>query len=135
MRGCDRILRHHAAIVFHLDFKVVVREYLLSQIKNPGEARGIETMIEIAGHISLQQACLGCVVQRPAAVDKALGDMTDFGDVKMSGNLIATGQNKARQAVGVSAESYLQIIQFHSPDIFLSRNIVKEAVSNIRSRG
>ena len=104
MRSAERILGRYAAIVFHLDVEILAGQDSLPKVQDLRKSRSIQPMIDIVGHIRLQQASVLDVVQRPAAIDKALRHVADLRDVKMGRDHIAIGQDETRRGVRVSAE-------------------------------
>lgn len=107
-RPRDRVLRDHAAIVFDFHFKIVVREHLIPEIENLRERAGIKSMVHVVRDVGLQQASVGRVMQRAAAIDEPLRDMPDFGDVKMRWDLVAIRQSKARERRGTGTKERLE---------------------------
>jgi hypothetical protein len=69
-------------------------------------------MLEIAGHISLQDARLA-LAKGAAAIDKLLRDVPYFGDVKVGRDLLTARQDEAWKGLGMRAEDGFQLAQFH----------------------
>jgi len=119
-----RILRDYAAIVFHFDFQLIVRQHAHAKLKDPAEAVRSQTVVAILAHMSLEQN--GFVLSHnAAAIDEILRDMANFRDVGVRRDEIAAGQNKTRERVGMLAENGGKIGKFHSRSIFPVRYIVK----------
>ena len=91
----DRVLSDDTAIVFHFDFKLVVRQDALAKRENLGKPIRPEPMLEIASDVRLQQDRL-TPARHSAAIDEALYHVPDFSDVGMRRNKIAIRQNKTR---------------------------------------
>jgi len=75
MGVADRILRRHAAIVFHLHLEIVARQDTRAEVENLRESLRVEPMIDVAGDVRLEEACFLRIVDGAAAVDEAFRDM------------------------------------------------------------
>ena len=49
----DRILRHDAAIIFHLDLELIVRHDALTELENFGKPVRSQAMFRILTHVRL----------------------------------------------------------------------------------
>ena len=106
------ILRGHTAIVFHFHLETLAREHAAAEIENLGECLTIKPMMNIVRNVGLEEACFLGVVHPATAIDEALGDVANLGDMKMGGNRIAIREDKTRCGVGVRAENGLQFMEF-----------------------
>lgn len=119
-RTLDRVLRYAAILVFDSNVHILVRQDFATEVENLHEAICIEPVINIVSNVSLEQADVRGVVQRPAAVDEALRDMADFRNVKVSGDVIAIRKNKRGNAVGWLCRRDLSSLSF----IIVNKNIL-----------
>lgn len=89
----DRILRDNAAIVFDLDVELRAGQHSIAELQNCGKPIGLESMVGIVARVRLQHhlCLLACY---SAAIDKAFGHVTNFGDVEMRRDLVAVWQIK-----------------------------------------
>lgn len=94
----DRILRHDATIPFHFHLEIVPRQDWLTEIENVSKAFRLETMIEILGDVSLQDACFA-ITEGTAAINKPFRDVPDLGDMEMGRDLLAAWEDKTWKRV------------------------------------
>lgn len=94
------ILRDDAIFVFDFYIQVIMRKNALSQVQDGAEFAGAQAVILIVCDPRLKDA-RGNLANRAAAIDELLCDAANFGDVKMRGNGIAVGEDKARELVGI----------------------------------
>ena len=120
----DRVLRDHAAIVFHLYVELVVRQDPLTEFQDFGERARVQPMIDVLTDMGLEHDCFA-LSDQSSAIDEVFNDVTDFGDVRVSRDGIAIGQNKMRERVRMLFENGAEIGELHIASIFLYRNIVK----------
>lgn len=104
VRLSDRILRRSAAIVFHFHIQIVTGQNALAEIENLRKGFAVEPMIDVTRDIGLKEARVCRVMDRAATIDEALGDVADFGDVKMSRDRIVIRQNETRRGIRMLAE-------------------------------
>jgi len=72
-------------------------------------------MIHVAGHMGLEDAGPGRLLQFAATVDKTLRDMADFRDVEVTGNGSAIREDETRMPIRIRSEDARQFMQFHCP--------------------
>jgi hypothetical protein len=104
---CDRILRDHATIIFNLHIQTVVWKHAISEIQDSGEAMGGEPMFRIVHNVRLKHHGL-CFARDPSAIDEVLHGVADFGDMNVSGDRSAGGQNESRRGFGKLPEERLE---------------------------
>src|SRR5690242_19177672 len=102
-RFYDRVLSYNAAIIFELHVQFVIRQNTFAKFQNRGESIGAKPMLRIAPDMCLQQHFF-FVASLTAATDKFPHDVTDFGDVGVSRDIIPIGQDKPRKRRRVLAE-------------------------------
>ena len=102
-------MRDDAAIPFHFHLEIITRQDGPAQVEDIGKPFGLETMIQIVGDISLQDACFA-IAKGAAAIDKFFRDVADLGEVEMRRNLLATRQGEVRMQSGMRAEKRFQFM-------------------------
>ncbi len=99
-RFLDGVLRNDTAIVFDRDFELVVRQNALAELEDLRQPAGGQPMIRVAADVGLENDGFASP-DDAAAIDEALYDVTDFGDVSMGRDLVAAGKNKTRKRIGI----------------------------------
>lgn len=99
----DRELRHDAVFVFDFDRQFVMRQHIARFVEDGSQFARDEAMIDVVMHPSLQQTGLQRAT-RAAAVDEALRDVADLGDVEVRGDQSAVRQHEGERFVRVGAE-------------------------------
>ena len=70
-------------------------------------------MMDVIAHMRLQQDLL-FFSHHTSTVDQVSDDMTDLGNVRVCGNVVAIGQNKSRQPVWICFKHTPQLVKFHT---------------------
>ena len=111
-RSLNRMLRDRRALVLDLDVKVLVGKDVPGLIENPRQLTRRQTVGLIAAEPDLQLNGVD-LPNRAAAVDEPLSDMTDLGDVEMTGDRDSVGKTEAERLVGLIPEPGSEISEFH----------------------
>jgi hypothetical protein len=99
----DFQLSDHGDLMLQFDGEVEGGDERCREIDDRGELSGDESMVEIIGDPSLENAC-GEGANGAAAVDEVLLYMTDFGDVVMRRDHGVVGEDEPQDVVGVREE-------------------------------
>jgi hypothetical protein len=105
----DRILRHDATIPFYFHLEIVPWQDRPAEIEDVSKAFRLETVIEILGDVSLQDACFA-ITEGAATIDELLRDVSHFGQVKVRWNLFAARQNETRERRGMRPEKRFEFM-------------------------
>ncbi len=105
----DRILRHDATIPLHFHLEIVPWQDWPTEIEDVSKAFRLETVIEILGDVSLQDACFA-ITEGAATIDELLRDVSHFGEVKVRRNLFAARQNETREGRGMRPEERFEFM-------------------------
>ena len=132
--GRDRVLRDDTALVFHFHLQVVVRQNLFAEVEDLCEAPGGEAMIDVVRHVRLEQAGVRGVVELSAAIDEALGYVSDFRDVEMRRDLVAIRQDEARQRLGMRSAGRTSVRTASCPMCMLIQEYRQSGFSRNRKR-
>ena len=92
----DWILRHDAAIIFHLYLELIVRHDPLAQLQDLGERARGQPVIRVLANMSLEDHAFA-LPDQSTAIDEVLHDMADLGHVSVERNGIALRQDKMRE--------------------------------------
>ena len=84
------ILRHDTTVILDLDIKVGVRQHPLPQPQNFCEPVGVESMIGIMTDVCLDHGRF-TAPGNAAAINRRLCDVTHFGDMRVSGDVVPIG--------------------------------------------
>ena len=87
-RVFDGILRDNAAIIFNFNVELIVRQNAFAKLQDFGKPIGTKPMFHVAPDMCLQQH-LFFLAGLAAAIDKFSHDMTNFGYVGVSRDIIA----------------------------------------------
>ena len=120
----DRILGHDAAIIFHFDLQLVVRQHPFSQLQDFRESIRPETMLNVPADVRLEQDRLS-LSHDTTTIDELFGNVSDLRDMRMRRDMTSVRQSKTREAVRMLFENCAKIREFHAQSIFLLRNVVK----------
>jgi hypothetical protein len=85
----NRILRYHAAIVFHIYIQVCTRNHTVSQFQDFRKAIWSKPVIGVIADVRLQYSSLFFSGQS-AAIDKVPDYMSNLSDVRMGRDVVAT---------------------------------------------
>jgi hypothetical protein len=107
-----RILRYHAAIVFHFDFELIVRQNAFPELKDLGESIRFQPMIGVLTDVRLEQGRF-VLPHDAAAIDKVFRHVPNFRDVSVRRNEVAIRKNKARESSRMAFEGRPKIREFH----------------------
>jgi len=105
----DRILRHDATIPLYFHLEIVPWQDRPAEIEDVSKAFRLETVIEILGDVSLQDACFA-ITEGAATIDELLRDVSHFGQVKVRRNLFAARQNETRERRGMRPEKRFEFM-------------------------
>jgi hypothetical protein len=108
----DGELRDDAVFVFDFDGQLVMWQDIAGVIEDGGQFAGVEAMIDIVMDPGLQQTGL----QRApcaTAVDEALRDVADLGDVEVGGDQAAIGKDEGERFIGVGAQRGKEVSDVH----------------------
>ena len=105
----DRILRHDATIPFYFHLEIVPWQDRPAEIEDVSKAFRLETVIEILGDVSLEDACFA-ITEGAATVDELLRDVSHFGEVKVRRDLFATRQSEPREGCGMGPEERFEFM-------------------------
>lgn len=94
-RAFDRILRNATVLVFHLHVDILVRQHFFPEPENFGERIGIKAMLDVVGHVRLEQTGMSCFVKGAAAIDEAPGHMPHFRDVIVRRDQSTAGKDES----------------------------------------
>ena len=89
-RFCDRVLSYNTAIIFDFHVQLVTGQNTFAKFQNPGESIRPKPVFGIASDMCLQQH-LFFLAGLAAAIDKFSHDVTDFGYVGVSRDIIPIG--------------------------------------------
>jgi hypothetical protein len=89
-RFCDGVLRDNTAIIFDFHVQLGVWQNAFAELQNPGESIGPKPVFRVAPDMCLQQH-LFFLAGLAAAIDKFSHDVTDFGYVGVSRDIIPIG--------------------------------------------
>ena len=105
----NRILRDNATIPLHFHIEVLARQDWPTEIEDVSKAFRLETVIEILGDVSLQDACFA-ITEGAATIDELLRDVSHFGEMKVRWNLFAARQNETREGRGMRPEERFEFM-------------------------
>jgi hypothetical protein len=105
----NRILRDDATIPLHFHLEIVPRQDWPTEIEDVSKAFRLETVIEILGDVSLQDACFA-ITEGAATIDELLRDVSHFGEVKVRRDLFATWQIEPREGCGMRPEERFEFM-------------------------
>jgi hypothetical protein len=108
----DRILRHHAAVVFDFDLEFIVRQDLPAELEDFREAVRFQPMINVLADMSLEQDGFA-LSHHAAAVDEVFQDVADLGDMGVGRDEVAIRQNKTRECIRMLFENGAEIRELH----------------------
>lgn len=105
----NRILRDNATIPLHFHLEIVPWQDRPAEIEDVSKAFRLETVIEILGDVSLQDACFA-ITEGAATIDEPLRDVSYFGEVKVRWNRFAARQNETREGRGMRPEERFEFM-------------------------
>jgi hypothetical protein len=108
-RFCDRVLRDHTAIVFNFNIQPVIWQNAFAELQDFCESIGPESVFRIGPDMCLQQH-LFFFAGFATAIDKHSHDVTNFGYVRVSRDMIAVRQYKTWKRRWVLADEIFQSV-------------------------
>jgi hypothetical protein len=87
-RFADRVLSDNTAIVFDFNVEPVIWQNAFAELENLSESIGTKPVFRVAPNMRLQQHLFFLAGLAPA-IDKFSHHVTNFGDVRVRGDIIA----------------------------------------------
>lgn len=109
------ILRYNAAVVFYIDIQICARNHSAPELQDFCEPIRSKAMIGVITDMGLQNDLL-LLSSKSTAIDKTPGQMSNFGEMSVCGNVISGWENKARERCGMLFENILQCLVVHASD-------------------
>ncbi len=110
--GGERILSDGLVFVLDFDGKITRLDEWLSDGKNLRELGRFQAVCKIGRDPDLKEA--GVLLSNcAAAVDEVLSDASDFGDVEVRGNFLATRESKLDRLIGIVGKKVLEFLDGH----------------------
>jgi hypothetical protein len=104
----DWILRYYAAIIFHLDFELIVRQDAITKLQDLGKRGRAQAMIDVLTDVGLEHDTFA-LPGNSTAIDEILHDVAEFGHVSVERDGITVRQDKMREGVWMLFENGAEI--------------------------